>query len=166
MCFSNTYKDVLSSSTITDIMDTHCTASNIMIACRQTAAQETIKLLSWATRECVFTSSTGSDFSSRYSTLNCQGSEWYFSKTYSWGFADAGNSVYKHSCDTDTSGSNDKRLCWHSSSYYGGFRCGSARWLNYGSSAENYERLIFQRYSGGNLMVLKQINLYLYHILS
>ena len=134
-CFKQEYGARLTSSEVTDIMNTHCTADNIMLACRTTDST-TIQLLAWATRDCVFYDSG----SSRSSTKNCEGTEWYFSKTYSWGFAPASRTVRRYSCDTESSDSS-KRLCWHTAASVGGWRCGSNKWLNYNNG---YEKLIYQ----------------------
>jgi hypothetical protein len=64
---------------------------------------------------------------------------WYYSDTCSWGFVNDTDSVDRNSCDIGTVNSN-YRPCWHTSSSYGGYRCGSTLSLN---SATSYERLIY-----------------------
>jgi hypothetical protein len=74
------------------------------------------------------------------------GSGWYFNNTgggdlgESWGFVRAGDSVFKDNCDTDTSGANDERLCWHLQQNAGGYRCGVTEDLNQSSS---FERIVY-----------------------
>ena len=105
-----------------------------MLACR-IENLTSIQLLAWAPRSCVFTNTTGT-FGSN--TTNCQGTEWYFDKSYSWGFAAGGDTVRKSSCDTDDTGSQNKRLCIHTWST--GHRCGEGF-----SSGGSFDLLIFQR---------------------
>jgi hypothetical protein len=76
--------------------------------------------------------------------LNCKhvanGVEWYFSISWSWGFARGGDSVTRNSCDTEIVNS-PFRLCWHTH-VIGGFRCGTFTGLN---SNLLWERVIYQR---------------------
>jgi hypothetical protein len=44
------------------------------------------------------------------------GSGWYFSTTYSWGFFKAGDTVSRGSCDTASGANPTLRLCWHTTS--------------------------------------------------
>lgn len=80
---------------------------------------------------------------SRSATHNANGVEWYFSDSWSWGFAPGGSSVFRNSCDTgygaDTA---SQRLCWHT--YGGNFDYGySAGGNSEGSGGGNYERFLF-----------------------
>lgn len=56
-------------------------------------------------------------------TYNANNVAWYFSDSHSWGFAPAGSTVNRVSCDDVTTDGN-YRLCWHTGTGYG-FRCGS-----------------------------------------
>ena len=101
----------------------------------------TILTLAWASRDCVFTSTTGTSGSA---TTTCEGTDWYYNDNYSWGFAKAGDGVNIGSCDIATNGCDNCRLCWHTlhaGSITGGYRCGSVKGLN---ADTNYERVIFQ----------------------
>ncbi len=64
-----------------------------------------------------------------------------------WGFVRAGDSVEKNNCDTDSSGANNERLCWHLQEDTGGYRCGiignNEGDLNSGPQAEAYERVVY-----------------------
>lgn len=80
-------------------------------------------------------------------TNDYEGISWYFNDTWSWGFASLGDSVQKNECDTDSSGKNDQRLCWHlglttQGVFYGGYRCGVTENLN---SSTAYERVLLTR---------------------
>lgn len=78
---------------------------------------------------------------------NANGIGWYFNDSFSWGFADEGDTIYRNSCDTDTSGNNDQRLCWHTGNVGadpgelgGGYRCGATDFLN---DSTDWERIIY-----------------------
>ena len=75
---------------------------------------------------------TGSEYSGPGATHTANGTAWYFSDSYSWGFAKAGDDVQRGSCDVAgifawTPGPNGgARLCWHTSEGFmtNGFRAG------------------------------------------
>ena len=64
-------------------------------------------------------------------THAANGVEWYFSPSYSWGFAGAGDTVSRNSCDTNGMSERD-RLCWHTGGGFmnGGWRAGTFAGLN------------------------------------
>ena len=76
------------------------------------------------------------------SSSNCthiaNGVGWYYSNSYSWGFASGGNTVTRNTCD-DESTNATYRLCWHTSNN-GGYRCGSTTGLN---SDTSWEKVIY-----------------------
>lgn len=72
-------------------------------------------------------------------TKVANGVGWYFSTDYSWGFVNNTDSVKRDQCDT-ASINPDYRLCWHTHSISGGYRCGSVVGLN---SDATYERVIY-----------------------
>lgn len=74
------------------------------------------------------------------------GTGWYYSTSWSWGFAKGGDAISRNSCDTQSTNAA-LRLCWHTGSgnINGGWRVGTATGLN-GSSA--YTRYV---YSSGTL---------------
>ena len=112
-----------------------CSGSKLMLACKETGNSSTITLLAWAPREDVlFETST-----TKNPQHNAQGSSWYYSLTYSWGFALEGDEITRNSCDTE-SGNGQYRLCWHTGdqSINTGYRCGTI--MNNGP-----ERIIFHR---------------------
>jgi len=109
----------------------------VMVACRQVGAKS-INLLAWAPKaDVMFDTGNNSD---QLHVAN--GSGWYYNtggKT-SMGFVAAGDSVQKNNCDTASSGSNDKRLCWHFNA--GGYRCGATTGLN---GDAGWERILYTR---------------------
>jgi hypothetical protein len=105
-----------------------------MLACRQVGS-DTFKLLAHAPREDVLfftgTSNTAHD---------ANGVGWYYSDSYSWGFAKQGDPLKRGSCDTESINPT-QRLCWHTSNgnLSGGWRCGSATSLN---GSATWERVV------------------------
>ena len=145
MCFSDTYNVPMNSSLIDRIKYQQCTKPKLMIGCRRKSSPNIILTLAWASRSCVFYD-TGTN---RHEVSSCVGTDWYFNRHYSWGFAKEGDKVYRRQCDEKTSGCNDCRLCWHTMGGNGGYRCGTTKDLNNNS---NYERVIFQ--TGKNRILL------------
>ena len=143
MCYSSRYDSKMPGSTVSTIENSQCTKAKILVGCRYTNSPNNIRTLAWAHRNCVF-APTGSNY---HNTTTCEGTDWYFNQVQqgqwdsnmSMGFAKEGDGVYKHNCDTLTSGCNECRLCWHLCSGCNGYRCGSDK--NIGN---NYERVIFQ----------------------
>jgi len=102
-----------------------CGGDKIMMACRPLNA-EYLTLLAAAPKSDVFYD-TGD---SNNDTRNSNGTEWYRSDNYSWGFALGGETVNRNSCDYDTGSQTnpDTRMCIHTGSggyLQGGYRCGS-----------------------------------------
>ena len=77
------------------------------------------------------------------SAPNCvrvaNGVGWYYSDSYSWGFVNGTDAVTRSTCDI-ASTNQDYRLCWHTSTGSGGYRCGSQTELNL---ATTHERVIY-----------------------
>ena len=76
-------------------------------------------------------------------THQANGVGWYFSDSYSWGFAAGGEPVSRNSCDTQNS-QPEARMCWHTGggNMNGGYRCGT-------SYDGNWERLVMRPGGGG-----------------
>jgi hypothetical protein len=133
-CYSGTYNQ--NNVSIASILGT-CSKANLLLACRP-VGNPSFTVLAPALRSDVLTD-TG--FSNTPHDANKAG--WYFSPSYSWGFAKQGDPITRSSCDT--AGVNpDRRLCWHTGggNLNGGWRCGATTGLN-GSSA--WERVIYHR---------------------
>ncbi len=118
-----------------------CPGSKLMLAGRATGSS-TLLLLAQADRaDVLFDTGTGNV------THNANGSEWYYSDSWSWGFANGGDAVVRDSCDIPEffgGGANlDLRLCWHTGGgqMNGGFRIGSTIFLN--SEPSGYEKVIY-----------------------
>lgn len=117
-CHTTTY------DTNTSVLSTvlaNCNGARLMLACRPVGSVN-FTLLAQAPRADV-TFVTPNDATTVH---NANGSGWYYSTTYSLGFIRQGDVVNKGSCDFDTTGANDQRLCWHTGggNITGGYRCG------------------------------------------
>jgi hypothetical protein len=115
-----------------------CSKSKLLMACRPTGAA-TWTLLAMAPKVDVLFDCG----SQNNCTKQSNGVGWYFSATYSWGFAKGGQAVNRSSCDyNDGNQMNPElRLCWHTgnNSMNSGYRCG-ANDLN---GAANWQRSVF-----------------------
>ncbi len=131
-CYSDTYDVHMEANTVL----ANCTGGRLMLACLETGS-EVITLLAQGERSDVI-----------FDTGNTQdlhvanGVGWYFNDSGldSWGFVRAGDTVSKNNCDTDASGANDERLCWHLNDD-GGYRCGANIDLNFSTA---FQRIVLQ----------------------
>ena len=111
-----------------------CSGPDLMLACRAVGATN-LQVLAWAPKATIVTD-TGASNNGVVTVAN--GTAWYFNNAWSWGFAAAGATVAKQSCDTEA-GSN--RLCWHTSTTLtAGYRCGDAT-----AVSGTYQRLAYTR---------------------
>ena len=135
-CFTGTYGD---NSPALSTLIQQCSKANLLMACRPVGGA-TWNLVAMAPRADVLFDCG----QQQNCTKQSNGVGWYYSDSYSWGFAPGGESVNRNSCDYDNGSQTmtDKRLCWHSggSSLNSGYRCG-ANDLNGNSS---WERAVFQ----------------------
>jgi hypothetical protein len=139
-CYVDTYNS--SSTTMASILSV-CNQSNLLLGCRATGAQ-TLLLAANAPRvDVLFDTGTTSV------PHNANNVGWYYSGSWSWGFAAQGDPINRNTCDVLASmfggaGPNGNlRMCWHTNanSISAGWRCGLNEALN-GSAA--FERIIFQ----------------------
>lgn len=63
-------------------------------------------------------------------THNANGSEWYYTDDWSWGFANAGDSVIRNSADILSTPNGNLRMSLHTHSGVGGYRVGTTQGLN------------------------------------
>jgi hypothetical protein len=143
-CYQDLYNNGMSTSTVL----TSCAQPYLMLSCRATGAS-TLDVLAWAARADV--TYPVPDSSSVMTTHTANGVGWYYSSTWSWGFAPAGDSITHFTCDTTIGIDGALRLCWDTTGAAGGYRCATARSLN-GSSV--YERIVYQRSSVSQQLVL------------
>lgn len=102
-----------------------CSGTHMMLAALPTATATSYTVLAAAPRaDVVFNTGNGNN-----TTHLANGTAWYFSTGYSWGFARGGDAVTRNSCDT--MGTNAAlRLCWHTGQGVGGYRAGATLGLN------------------------------------
>jgi hypothetical protein len=136
-CFTGTYAD--NSPTLSSLLQ-QCNKANLLMACRQ-VGQPSWKLVAMAPRaDVLFDCGMQNNC-----TKQSNGVGWYYSDSYSWGFAPGGEAVNRNSCDYDSGlgqTSPDQRLCWHSSaqSINNGYRCGN----NQLNGDSGWERAVYQ----------------------
>jgi hypothetical protein len=115
-----------------------CPGSRLLLGCR--AAGATVLTVAAAGRREDVLFDTGTGQPSRPVVRVANGVAWYFSTTWSWGFAVPNDGVDKVSCDVAQGAFPELRMCWHTSAgnFNNGYRCGS----NTNSAA--LERVIYQ----------------------
>jgi len=132
-CYRTVYADM---NAHPELMEQSCTGSKIMLACRETGSA-ILKVAAYAQRDEVFFN-TG-DSGNTVHTANDV--DWYYSYSYSMGFAPVGEGVDRNSADIQDIGS-PYRLSWHTHDWFtGGFRCGNITWINY---SNDYEKIIYE----------------------
>jgi hypothetical protein len=124
LCFHDLYGD--GTSAIADIR-TQCDGDPLLLAGGPTG-NPTLTVLAAAPRADVFFNTGQSD-----TPHNANGSGWYFSNDYSWGFAKQGDPIQRDSCDIlgatgyPPGPNGNLRLCWHTDTGVldGGWRAGT-----------------------------------------
>lgn len=128
-CHSETYATSTSLTTIKN----NCSKEKIMLACRSTSNPDVLLLAAYSDRASVFLPTVGN-------VMNVSnGVGWYYSDSYSMGFAPPNEPISRNSCDTAPGALH---MCWHTGggSTAGGYRCGSVLGLN---GSTTYTREIF-----------------------
>ncbi len=118
ICWSSLYNN--SGTSINAIINSNCTKENLMLACREVGS-DTYTVLAHAPRGDV-TFNTGQG-----NTPNiANGVGWYFSDSWSWGFAKQGDPILRAPCDLQNINA-EQRLCWRTSggNTNTGSRCGA-----------------------------------------
>ena len=143
-CYRDTYN---TSGASLSTIQTQCSGENLMLACRP-AGSDTLQLLAQAPRADVLF-----DTGVINNPHDANGTSWYYNGSWSWGFAKQGDVLNRNSCDTNTSGANNMRLCWHTGgeNISSGYRCGNNSSLN----GTSYERIIYQP-SGAEITIFPQ----------
>jgi len=131
-CWSNTYD--VTGVPMADVLAA-CPGNHLLIACRPTGS-DTLTLAANAPRADVLFE-CGSDTTCVH---NANGVGWYYSDSFSWGFAPEGVAVNRNSCDWQNPDFNDVRMCWHTDAgaTQWGYRCGDVY------PGAEYEKVIFQ----------------------
>jgi hypothetical protein len=140
-CYLGSYAD---NATPLSTILSQCSKAKLLMGCRPTGGSVLQVAANGLRTDVTFDTGTGAT-----STHTANGVAWYYSTTWSWGFAPAGDAVNRNSCDTVASSIGgagpdpDKRLCWHTSggNINTGWRCGANDSLNFSAA---FERLVFQ----------------------
>jgi hypothetical protein len=116
-----------------------CSKDKLLMACRP-AGSPTLTLAAMASRaDVLFECGDAEDC-----VHQGNGVGWYFSNSWSWGFAPGGEPVYRFSCDFNQGGQTlpEQRLCWHTGNgaLNIGYRCGN----NDLNGDTSWERLVYQ----------------------
>ena len=133
-CFNATYAVYLSVSEIATALS-QCNGTKLLLACKPISNYNYTLAAMGLRADVLYDCGTNTTC-----TNVAGGVGWYFSDSYSWGFVNGTDSVDRNSCDVGSSNPT-LRLCWHTSSSYGGYRCGSTTGLN---SDTTWERSIWQ----------------------
>ena len=112
---------------------TPCQGQNIMMAGRYTGAADFLVLAAGLRSDVIQDVGNGVD---AHHAVN--GSEWYFSPGWSWGFAPLGATTYRYECDTNDL-SDPLRMCLHTLDV-GGWRIGTNYYLN---GSTDFEKVFF-----------------------
>jgi hypothetical protein len=124
---------------------TGCSGDYLMLAARRSGSSTFEVLAAAGSADVTWDTGYGN------ATHAANGVEWYYSPDYSWGFAGAGDSVSRNSCDTNGMGERD-RLCWHTGSGLmdGGWRAGNFTSLN---SDRSWEKVLLVANAGAPVNV-------------
>ncbi|UJR10943.1 hypothetical protein I4U23_015128 [Adineta vaga] len=133
LCYSATYVTPLNTLSIASILSL-CNQDKLLIGCRPVGS--TILTVAAIGNRSDVLYDCGSSSNCKH---EANGIGWYFSDSYSWGFASGNDAVIRGPCDTEST-NGGSRLCWPTQGD-GGFRCGST--INLGSSI-TWMKVIFQ----------------------
>jgi hypothetical protein len=108
-----------------------CGGDRLLLAGRETGSSTLLVLAQTTVTDALFNTGNGNV------THLADGTEWYYSPSFSWGFAPGGETVNRGQCDV-TSGAG--RMCIHTFDYVGGWRINDLQGLNV---SVDYEKLVF-----------------------
>jgi hypothetical protein len=108
-----------------------CSGTYLMMAGRETGSSTFLVLAQ------TLLSDTIIDNGATSVTHASNGSEWWFSSNWSWGFTAAGDTVSNNQCDT---GSSPTSMCLHTFAGVGGYRINDIQFLN---DSIAYEKVFF-----------------------
>jgi hypothetical protein len=139
-CYLDSYGN---SGTTIAAIQAACSQSKLLMGCRTSGASTLLLAANAPRTDVFFDTGTGN------TPHNANNVGWYYSASYSWGFAPMGSPLNRNSCDIVDSQSfpgglasdGAFRLCWHTggSAIDAGWRCGKPDFLGNG-----YERLVYQ----------------------
>ncbi|MFO0587010.1 MAG: MopE-related protein [Polyangiaceae bacterium] len=117
LCYQDTYDNA---STPMSTILAQCNKSKLLLGCRQNGSSVLTVAANAPRVDVIF------DTGSTNTPHNANGVGWYYSSSYSWGFAGLGDPLSRNSCDTGSINPQN-RLCWHTGggNINGGWRCGA-----------------------------------------
>ncbi len=137
-CYSDTMAD--SGTPVADIL-AQCGGDQLLMGCRP-VGNTNLTLAAMGERADVLFE-CGEEATCVHQAANGVG--WYFSDSYSWGFAPGGEPVNRDSCDYNAGGQTavDKRMCMHTNAgnTNAGYRCGD----NELNGDAGWERVLYTR---------------------
>lgn len=116
---------------------TPCQGDYLMMAGRETGSSTFLALAAALRADTIV------DTGNTSNTHLANGSQWWYSDFWSWGFTQAGDTVSNNQCDTSNS---PLSMCLHTVSGAGGYRINNITGLN---SSVAYEKLFFVANDGG-----------------
>ncbi|OUR59995.1 hypothetical protein A9Q74_15795 [Colwellia sp. 39_35_sub15_T18] len=128
-CYAETM-DVTIGNEAENVLDV-CQGDYLMMAGRETGADSFLSLAA------ALFSDTIIDTGNTSNTHLANGSNWWFSDNWSWGFTQANDTVTNSSCDTSAS---PVSMCLHTVDFTGGYRINDILGLN---SSTDYEKVFF-----------------------
>jgi hypothetical protein len=137
LCYRGFYDDPPGPETALDDILAACDGEILMMGCRPEGAED-LTLAAMGERAVVLT-----DLGDERAPGNLHnGANWYFARSWSWGFAPPDAGLHRETCDV-AADNVDRRMCWHTAggTLNGGYRCGAR--LPVG--VPRYERLIYHR---------------------
>lgn len=130
-CYANTMSVSIGNSgeAVLDV----CNGDYLMMAGRRTGSNEFLIAAAALRADTII--DTGA---SNTNTHLANGSQWWYSPNWSWGFTAAGDSVFNFECNTD--GSSATSMCLHTLSFVGGYRINDFQGLN---GSTDFEKVFF-----------------------
>lgn len=132
LCYSATMAQPFGNSAATTLAG--CTGDRLLLAGRETGSSNLMALAQTTKLDALF--DTGAADNNVFHTAD--GSDWFYSDSWSWGFKEIGASFTKFQCDfSPPAGAS---MCLHTFDFTGGFSINQVVGLN---GSPNYEKLVF-----------------------
>jgi hypothetical protein len=143
LCFSDSYKVILDSKVNLPEILKKCGGSYLLLGCRKVGSSKLQAAAMGFREDVLFDTGT-----SAVSVHNSNNVNWYNHDGLSWGFAGGSDTVSKPiGCDEIVNNDPQNRLCWPTSGYYAGWRCGADIGLNDVHLSKKYQRVIYTEYN-------------------
>lgn len=129
-CYSGTMASIIGNSG--EAVLNSCSGTYLLMAGRETGSGTLLSLAA------ALRSDTIIDTGQTSTTHQANGSEWWYSADWSWGFTAIGDTVDNNQCDIG--GSSPTSMCLHTVDFTGGYRINDIQGLN---DSTSYEKLFF-----------------------